>query len=213
VALIKEMCAKNARGQTIILRPSTVGKTVGTYDSYNEKHVLRIGTYDGKSDVGIGMLGVFNISDHEITSLLPITDIPGVKKGLNEGKKKWIVRSHVSKRITKPIQPTLPVSADILVQQILPVRGYDVWSARPVHKFHVHGREAELAVLGVLGKMTGACAIVESTFRNEGEWLKIGVQLKALGVLGIWVSGKHFLMQRVVMRAKDLTEIIINNSP
>jgi hypothetical protein len=188
VALIKEMCAKNARGQTVILRPSTVGKTVGIYDNYNEKHILRIGVYDGKSDVGTGMLGVFNISDHEKTFLLPITDIPGMKKGLSEREKKWIVRSHVSKRIKGPTCPTLLSSADMLVQATLGIRGYDIWSALPVHRFRVHERDVEVAIIGLLGKMTGACAIVESTFKNEGARLKIGVQLKALGVLGIWVS-------------------------
>lgn len=201
VGLIKEMCAKNARGQTVVLRPSTVGKTVGIYDNYNEKHILRIGAYDGKSDVGTGMLGVFNISDHETTFLLPITDIPGVKKGLNEGEKKWIVRSHASRRLTRPIRPTLPVSADMLVQETLAVRGYDIWTALPVHRFCVHEQDVEVAVIGLLGKMTGACAIIDSTIKNEGERLKIGVQLKALGVLGIWISniGERKVDQFMVM--------------
>jgi hypothetical protein len=201
VGLIKEMCAKNARGQTVVLRPSTVGKTIGVYDNYNEKHILRIGAYDGNSDVGTGMLGVFNISDHETTFLLPITDIPGVKKGLNEGEKKWIVRSHASRRLTRPIRPTLPVSADMLVQETLAVRGYDIWTALPVHKFHVHEQDVEVAVIGLLGKMTGACAIIESTIKNEGERLKIGVQLKALGILGIWISniGDRTVDQFMVM--------------
>ena len=201
VGLIKEMCAKNARGQTVVLRPSTVGKTVGIYDNYNEKHILRIGAYDGKSDVGTGMLGVFNISNHETTFLLPITDIPGVKKGLNEGEKKWIVRSHASRRLTRPIRPTLPVSADMLVQETLAVRGYDIWTALPVHRFCVHEQDVEVVVIGLLGKMTGACAIIDSTIKNEGERLKIGVQLKALGVLGIWISniGERKVDQFMVM--------------
>lgn len=189
VGLIQQMCAKNPRGQTVILRPSTVGKSVGIYDNYNEGHVLRIGVYDGKSDVGTGMLGVFNISDHEISYLLPITDIPGVKKGLNEGEEKWVIRSHTTRRITKPIRPTLPITANMIVQQTLEVRGYDVWSALPVHDFIVHDKKVEVAIPGLLGKMTGACAIIESRLSIEGERLKIEVQLKALGVFGIWISG------------------------
>jgi Raffinose synthase or seed imbibition protein Sip1 len=189
VGLIQQMCAKNPRGQTVILRPSNVGKSIGIYDNYNEGFVLRIGVYDGKAEVGTGMLGVFNISDHEISYLLPITDIPGVKKGLNEGEKKWVVRSHTTRRITKPIRPTLPIIADMIVQQTLEVRGYDIWSALPVHNFIVHDKQEEIAILGLLGKMTGACAIIESRMKVEGERLKVEVQLKALGVLGIWISG------------------------
>jgi hypothetical protein len=201
VALIKEMCAKNARGQTVILRPSTVGKTIGIYDNYNEKHILRIGVYDGKADVGTGMMGVFNISDHEMTCMLPISHIPGVKKGANEGEKRWIVRSHVSRRITRPICPTVPIGAEMLVQATLAVRAYDIWTALPVHRFRVHEREVDVAVIGLLGKMTGACALVGSEFKNEGERLRVSVQLKALGVLGIWVSdmGERTVEQFMVM--------------
>ena len=189
VGLIKQMCAKNPRGQTVILRPSTVGKSIGIYDNYNEGHLLKVGAYDGKSDVGTGILGVFNISDHEISYLLPITHIPGVKRGLDEIDKKWIVRSHVTERITKPIIPRLPMSPEMLVHQILDIRGYDIWSALPVHSFTLHDKPVDVAILGLLGKMSGACAIVESRLKVEGERLKVVVELKALGVLGIWVSG------------------------
>ena len=100
----------------------------------------------------------------------------------------------------------------LLVQANLPVRGYDVWSALPVHgEFEVGNDKFAIAVLGLLGKMTGACAIESSRFGLTGPHvnvsngdsgeaedkiperqkvaagrLKIDVQLKALGLLGVW---------------------------
>ena len=229
VDLIHEMTAVNPRGQTVILRPGNVGKTMGVYDRYEEKGVLKIGVYDGKADVGASILGVFNMDQKEINFLLPITKFPGVqaegeeaiqesrsqsasrnqsrsasraasRRGseheslmdledldFDERERKWIVRSHLSGRITRPIVPTVPVEPGMLLQCRLPVRGYDVWSALPVHEVSTQEREMDIAVLGLLGKMTGAVAVIESKIENQGKRVRCHVQLKALGVLGIWV--------------------------
>ncbi|KAI9870882.1 MAG: hypothetical protein M1823_008612, partial [Watsoniomyces obsoletus] len=63
--LIHQMSATNSRGETVILRPSNVGKTVGVYDKYDDRSVLKIGVWDGKSGVGTGLLGVFNLAESE----------------------------------------------------------------------------------------------------------------------------------------------------
>ncbi|KIX93977.1 uncharacterized protein Z520_10314 [Fonsecaea multimorphosa CBS 102226] len=212
VDLIHQMTALNPRGQTVILRPSCVGKSMGVYDKYDEKGVLKIGVYDGRSDVGSGMLGVFNIAESEVSFILPIIKFPGVNAPASTNgatqvsSRKWIVRSHMSKRITSPIHPSDPIRADSLLQCTLPSRGYDVWTSLPVHTFKlpVSNLEVDVAVLGLLGKFTGACAIVESIF-NHAEVdsesgphrLKIHVQLKALGVLGIWISDVQSQQRKV----------------
>ncbi|OAL34524.1 hypothetical protein AYO20_06154 [Fonsecaea nubica] len=212
VDLIHQMTALNPRGQTVILRPSCVGKTMGVYDKYDEKGVLKIGVYDGRSDVGSGMLGVFNIAESEISFILPITKFPGVNAPASTdgatqiSSRKWIVRSHMSKRITAPIHPSDPIRADTLLQCTLAPRGYDVWTSLPVHTFRlpVSNLEVDVAVLGLLGKFTGACAIVESSFNHSEvdsetspHRLKIHVQLKALGVLGIWISDVQSRQRKV----------------
>ncbi|EXJ96173.1 hypothetical protein A1O1_01299 [Capronia coronata CBS 617.96] len=232
VDLIHQMTAMNPRGQTVILRPSCVGKTMGVYDKYEEKGVLKVGAYDGKSDVGAGLLGVFNIAESDTSFILPITKFPGVNAPTSTSndagisKKKWIVRSHISKRITSPIHPSDPIRPDSLLQCTLPIRGYDVWTAVPVHSFSlpVLGTALELAVLGLLGKFSGACAIIQATFNaaelesdsesesgskfgthaQSGSRLKIHVQLKALGVLGIWLSD----VQSSARKVEDLMVLI-----
>lgn len=200
VGLIKQMTAKNPRGDTVILRPSNVGRTLGIYDSYDSGAVLKVGVYNGRAETGTGMLGIFNIAESEVNFLYPINRIPGVT--LNdpavEHKKSWIVRSHQSKWITRPITPTLPMGGSMLIQANLPIRGHDVWSALPVHgPFEVLEKRFDVAVVGLLGKMTGACALLGSSMKvaeadeqesqsSTGLRLKINVQMKALGVLGVW---------------------------
>ncbi|RMZ75537.1 hypothetical protein DV738_g5403, partial [Chaetothyriales sp. CBS 135597] len=238
VDLIHQITALNPRGQTVILRPSCVGKAIGVYDKYDEKGVLKIGAFDGRANTGAGFLGVFNLDAKEISFLLPITKFPGVnaqgeealetrsqttsqpesrvhssgvsrrgsehenlgRLGLlsfnngttgdelgeeneeeeGEKEKKWIFRSHQSGKITRPITPQVTIDPGMLLRGKLPVRGYDVWSALPVH-------QVKLAVLGLLGKMVGAAAVIESRVESRGRKVRLHVQLKALGTLGIWL--------------------------
>ena len=192
VKLIGEMTALNVRSQTVILRPSNVGKTVSVYDNYTDGAVLKVGTWNGPSETGTGILGIFNVAEREVASLISLLEFPGVDaQGADSaGPKSWIVRAHVAGLVTKPIASKLPVSPEMLISTALAVRGYDVLSAYPVHEFMLGKAEISVAVLGLLGKMTGACAIVSSDIHitENGKRLRLDVSLKALGTLGIWIS-------------------------
>ena len=79
IDLIRQMTARSARtGQSIILRPSNVGKSIDTYNRYDEKGVLRIGVYDGHADIGSSIVGVFNLAPNELSFCFPITKFPGI---------------------------------------------------------------------------------------------------------------------------------------
>ena len=192
VNLIHEMTALNIRGQSVILRPSNVGKTISVYDNYNDGAVLKVGTWNGASGTGTGILGIFNVAEKEVHSLISLLDFPGVNvQGADAREdKSWIVRAHVAGLITKPITPKLPIRPQMLISTTLGVRGYDVLSAYPVQKLMLGEAEIEVAVLGLLGKMTGACAIVSSDIHitENGKRLRADISLKALGRLGIWMS-------------------------
>ena len=196
VKLIHEMSAQTVQGESVILRPSNVAKTINVYENYNENFLLKVGTYNGAAETGSGILGIFNIAEKETAAVWPVTQIPGIEiqeTGAEQGRKKgWIIRSHVLGRITKPITPSLAYTPEMLISTTLSVRGYDILSAYPVHYFSLNDTALEVAVLGLLGKMTGACAIMSSNLhltRNEGKKrLRVEISLKALGVLGIWGS-------------------------
>ncbi|KPI39617.1 putative galactinol--sucrose galactosyltransferase 6 [Cyphellophora attinorum] len=275
VDLIDQMTARSVRPDEgrVVLRPSTQGKTVGVYDRYEEKGVLKIGVWDrgaasgfGKEPkLGTGILGVFNMAEHEISVLLPVSKFPGLEVEDEEGlqrssrrgseydvvspgsasgprspvrappsrsgsrpgsgpssvfgdapsdlededdeladsptaiaaarNRKWVIKSHVTGKITRPVRPGAPLKSDELLLCKLPPRGYDVWTAVPVQIVALapqngEEQEIEVAVMGLLGKFTGACAITacDVSTAESGKRVRVGVGLKALGVLGIWVN-------------------------
>ncbi|RMZ88523.1 hypothetical protein DV736_g4240, partial [Chaetothyriales sp. CBS 134916] len=211
--LIHQITALNPRRQTVILRPSTVGKAMGVYDKYDEKGVLKIGAYDGRADTGTGFLGVFNLDAKEISFLLPITKFPGVDVQCEgavqmhsqttsqaesrmpscEASRRGSEHEHIDRVEILSLDDTT-TEPEMLLHGKLAVRGYDVWSALPVHEVTLKGNQKEthrsvieLAVLGLLGKMVGAAAIIGSHSESWGHRVRCHVQLKALGTLGIWL--------------------------
>ena len=195
IDLIKQMTAPTLTGKTIILRPSVVGKTTAIYTAYEEEVLLKVGTYTGSAVTGTGMLGLFNVSPRPISEFVNLSSFPGV-----ETDHSYIVRAHTTGQISPPMKledNSAVISADI------ETKGYEILSSYPLRAFTLHGSTGlqssgtHVAVLGLLGKMTGAAAVIGHTeMRIEGNGrLRMRTTLKALGVLGIYVST---LRQRTV---------------
>lgn len=253
LALINAMSARPLRKDRgrVILRPCTLGKTVGVYDRYEERGVLKVGVWDSgaglgrRGELGTGILGIFNMRDGEEVVLLPVSKFPGIDVEDEEGlqgssrrpsrrgseyevsspvgrspggsrpasagpssvlgdwdeedeeeeqerkERKWVIRSHVSGKLTRPVRPSVPLKSEELFLCKLPKCGYDVLTACPVQKVAIENdHQIEVAVFGLLGKFTGACAIVgcDVGAMESGKRVRVGVAIKALGVLGIWVN-------------------------
>ncbi|KKY25157.1 putative raffinose synthase protein [Phaeomoniella chlamydospora] len=183
IDLIKQITARNPRGQTVILRPSTIGKTLDIYNDYSERHILRIGSYNGRFKSGVGFVGLFNIDYKETSCLVPIKDFPGVVSG-----QKYIIRSYVEGRISSPVELTNGTLPNNLFFILLPIKGYEILTAHPL--YDISGSDIMVAPLGLLRKMTGGAALVSAAvgLTEEGNRVRIRVALKALGTLGVWVS-------------------------
>jgi hypothetical protein len=70
------------------------------------------------------------------------------------------------------------------------VGGWEILSAHPVHE-HKTRRHDSVAIscFGLVGKMTGAAAIISSdVFVDKQGRLRYSVLIKALGVLGFWIG-------------------------
>ncbi|KAL8686230.1 MAG: hypothetical protein Q9218_007255 [Villophora microphyllina] len=85
-----------------------------------------------------------------------------------------------------------------VVDLALETKGWAILSAYPLRTFTLPGSQGipkegagtDVAVLGLMGKMTGAAAVVgtpETRIQSNGQ-LRISVSLKVLGVLGVYVS-------------------------
>ena len=187
VKLIAQMTAQTPRGKTIILRPSTVAKALDVNTPYEEERLLKFGTYHGKAGTGSGIIGVFNVSERPLSEFVPLSAFPGVENAVAGDQ--FIVRAHTTGEISEPMATsgTLP-----FVSLALETKGWETLTSYPLHHFCFKDNavSTQIAVLGLLGKMTGAAVVLsqEITTQEPTGRLRLSVGLKALGVLGIWVS-------------------------
>ncbi|KAI0837180.1 glycoside hydrolase family 36 protein [Hypoxylon sp. FL0890] len=180
--LINQMTGRTPRGKTVIFRPSVLGKSVDPYTSYDEPTILKIGSYHGRAMTGTPILGIFNTSRQSLRELIALSDFPGVLSS-----REYVVRAHRSGLVTSIIKHNSP-AANLAVS--LDVGGYDIFTAFPVTQYtsETNGK-IHVANMGLIEKMTGAAAIVtyQSELLHNGR-VFLDTRLKALGVLGIYIS-------------------------
>ncbi|KAH8703291.1 putative raffinose synthase protein Sip1 [Talaromyces proteolyticus] len=200
VELIHQITAPTTRGTTTILRPSVPGRTLDVYHNYNEGNILRIGTYSGWARTGSGILGLFNISPADTSSIVPLTSFPGVEASSSSNSyDRYIIRSFTTGMISEVMTPSGPHA---MVSLSFAPKGWEILTAYPVRSFTLEGSRGctaassmissmtHVVVLGLLGKMTGVAALVNSDVCVIGNGrLRFDISLKALGVLGIYHSG------------------------
>lgn len=206
LSLIQQLTGLSPRGnnKSVIFRPSNTGKTIDPYAGYDDLSLLKVGAYHGRAATGTPILGVFNISNRHLVELIPV----GVKyfSGVLDGA--WyVVRSHCSGKTSRPVRIGDDEGEELLTVG-LGVAEWDILTAFPVGVF---GRgdnekgELYVANLGLLGKMTGAAAILGSRYNlQENGRVFVDVIVKALGILG-----KSFPYRYFVFMSWSLTLIVV----
>ena len=201
IDLIKEMTATTTQDKTIVLRPSRFGKSINVYTAYEEERLLKVDTYTGSKGTGTSIMAIFNISQRTLTELVNINSFSGL-----ESEQAYIVRSHTTGEVSHAL--TLDSSLAPVISLSLDVKGYEILSAFPLRSFTLAGSTGlhsssatDVAILGLLGKMTGAAAVLDSTMAIEKKGrLRMTVALKAMGVLGVYVSS---------LKQKSITEDVL----
>jgi hypothetical protein len=176
--LIQQMTAVTVTGNTVILRPSVLGRSVDQYNGYNDNVLLKVGSYHGWAATGTPIMGVFNVSNKALTELIPLSRFMGIVPSMN-----YVVRSHDTGLLSPPIRTD---SQGGLLAVTLDVRGYDVMTAYPLSVFNTDSRgRVYVANLGLVGKLSGAAAIMSTTYtlQTTGR-LVVSARLKALGIWG-----------------------------
>ena len=181
--LIKQMTAQSIKGNTVILRPDMIGRTTSVYTMYEEERLLKVGTFVGGVG-GMSILGCFNVSERPLSEFVHLNDFFGI-----ESEEDYVVRNHTTGELSPFVSQAgemPPVSLEV------EVKGWEILTAYPVRSFTLRGSTGlkqdvtRIAVLGLLGKMTGAAAIVRSDVRIEDNGrLRLEIALKALGILGM----------------------------
>lgn len=186
--LVKQMTAPSIDGTSVILRPSVLGATVDVYHNYHEGHILKVGSYTGRAQTGSGILGLFNTGNQEVTSLISILDFPGIPP---EGGREYVVRAYSTGDMKAG-----PCDQSFLFSVSLEQRGWEILTAYPVQTLNFSKNSTlrtdeavHVAVLGLLGQMTGVAALVDfDTAALQDGRLRFNITLKALGTLGIYIS-------------------------
>jgi Raffinose synthase or seed imbibition protein Sip1 len=185
IDIIRQMTARTAQGNTVTLRPSLIGKTTEPYTGYEEERLLKVSNFNGLRGTGTSLLAVFNVSKRSIMELIPLKSFIEICRD-----KEYIVRAHTTGEISKILSGDSQ-SETSLVALDLPPRGWEILSAYPVRSIqHGNGdkkRLLKIVNLGLLGKMTGAVAVLSTEIKvPDGSFdkLRLTIRLKTLGVLG-----------------------------
>ncbi|KAK4097948.1 glycoside hydrolase family 36 protein [Parathielavia hyrcaniae] len=191
LALLRQLTGVSPRrgGKTVVFRPSGFpGRAVmdHPYAGYREGALLKIGAYHGRAGRGTGVVGVFNVEEgRRVVDFVQLERFPGVVAG-----RRYAVRAHRSGRVSAPLEAG-EESSKALLAVSLGVRGYEVLCAYPLHAVpsRTDGGAVLVANLGLIGKMTGCAAVLNTVFevRENGRVL-VDATLKALGVLGVYIS-------------------------
>ncbi|KAK5109106.1 hypothetical protein LTR62_007563 [Meristemomyces frigidus] len=178
--LINQMTAQTTSGKTVILRPSVVGRAMDCYNGYDSATLLKVGTFHGSAQSGTGILGMFNVGSMTSSEFVHLQDFPGTEQG------RYIILSFLSGQLSPPVERK---QTKAMVGIELEKRGWDILSAFAVRSFEIKGSQVDVALLGLLGKMTGCAAMTAHELHVESNGrLRMWVQSKALGVLGIYIS-------------------------
>jgi len=179
--LLDQMTARTARGRTVILRPHIIGKSINPYNEYSSRAILKVGTYVGYARTGTGILGVFNVSKNPLSEFVPLSDFPGTESG------DYIIGSFLADEFSQPMSRQYGDPTEVVVNLV--EGGWDILTAYPLRKFTLGTASVSVAMLGLRGKMTGAAAVTgyDAYIESNGR-LRVWAAVKALGVLGIWIS-------------------------
>lgn len=190
LTLIDQMTARAAASR-IILRPD-VAKTTQVYAGHLEPVLCKLGTYwlpDGIA--GSAILGVFNVGQHPLSELISLGAFLKI-----EPDQACVIRAHTTGEISRRV--TLHDDASVVLLN-LPEWGYEILTAFPLLSFPISSgsttvpakaaQVTEIAILGLLHKMTGVAAVKKTEIKLLGKdeparILKIEIILKAIGVLG-----------------------------
>ncbi|KAH0144854.1 glycoside hydrolase, partial [Aureobasidium melanogenum] len=181
IKLINQMTARTTRGKTVILRPYNIGKSTSAYIGYEDHALLKVHTYHGYARTGTAYLGIFNCTYRPLSELIPLSTFSGAEEG------KYVIRAFTTGGVSKPMSCG---EKKALVGVEIDNGGWEILSAHPVHEHTLH-RSGPVAVscLGLIGKMTGAAAIISSDIHVDSQGkLRYSVLIKALGVLGFWIG-------------------------
>ncbi|KAF3934608.1 Alpha-galactosidase [Dactylellina cionopaga] len=182
LSVIKQITAKGRNGEAVILRPNGVARSLEFFTGFNEGRPVKIINTTGPDGYKIKLVGTFDLDGgKERTDMISMKDVVGASDFVGEDsrEKEYAVFSHNS-------QSARLVGAESYIKTTVEKFGWDVTSISPTVPVKTDGGSGEvrIAVFGLLEQISGAAAVKDVKIASGGTTVKVGVELKALGIFG-----------------------------
>ncbi|KAK0667691.1 family 36 putative glycoside hydrolase [Cercophora samala] len=188
--LIGEMIAKTPDGSLVVLRTEKLGRTVEMYTGHSETtQFLQIRAEHHEAVI----TAVFNLYDEPLTKLVSLGY--HLKSAPAKDEAGYLFRVHSSGRVLR--HAATPGDTNPPIMELhLGAHDSDIITRHPIRRF----KNTKVAVLGLLGKMAGAAAVVGTSYTvlPKTSEIQVEVQLRALGSLGVYVSADSRPLSRPV---------------
>ncbi|KAI0149272.1 raffinose synthase or seed imbibition protein Sip1-domain-containing protein [Pestalotiopsis sp. NC0098] len=178
--IFQQITAITARGKTVALRPSGIGRATNPYISFGDNALLKISNTHNVGKMPVSILGIFNVSDRPISELLQLRDFANIDPTMS-----YAVRSECG-RTSKPVK----VDSSLLLSIDVDVSQYAFLCAYPLTAL-IHNDNNDIVYMTVLGlqkKMINVAAIISSTFGVEDNAPTAKTVVKGFGFLDFYIS-------------------------
>ncbi|EPS45741.1 hypothetical protein H072_115 [Dactylellina haptotyla CBS 200.50] len=210
MSIVNKITAKGKNGELVTLRPTSKAKSLEYFTSFSEKRPVKVMSTTGPEGYKIKMVGTFDLDGGDPRNdMISLRDVVGVQEqGVNEAKE-FAVYSHNS-------QTAKLVGARSYIKTTVQKGGWDVASVSPIVpvKTDMGREEVGVAVFGLLDQISGAAAAVDVKIASNSSTVKVGVELKALGVLGIFTnytdSSRYGRIRQVTLGGEDVPEKFVS---
>ncbi|EWC45913.1 hypothetical protein DRE_04920 [Drechslerella stenobrocha 248] len=210
MSIVRKVTATGSDGRMCTLRPA-VGKSLEYFVGFGEGRPVKIVSTAGTDNYKIKMIGTFDLDGgQERTDMVSLRQAIGSDAIANSGSNCYAVYSYSSRTAQL-------VGIDGYVKTTLKKGGWDVMSVSPIWTVPPRRGEKEgdvrIAVFGLLEQISGAAAVTDMRLIDEGSTIKIGVGLKALGVLGVFANysdpRRYGRIRQVTVGGEDVPERFI----
>ncbi|KAF3916946.1 Alpha-galactosidase [Arthrobotrys entomopaga] len=214
LSVVRKITARGRNGEkAVVLRPTAGAKSMQYFRGFGESKNVKIVSEAGGNGYKMKLIGTFDLDGgRERTDMVAIKDLVGPSAFSSDGvdagerrEREYAVYSHSSGTAKL-------VGEKSYIKTTIQKGGWDVSTVCPIVPVNVDGGRGEVgvAVFGLLEQISGAAGVVDVKIAGNGSTVKVGVELKALGVLGIFANytdpSRYGKIRQVTLGGEDVPE-------
>ncbi|KAF3228603.1 hypothetical protein TWF191_002459 [Orbilia oligospora] len=210
-SIVKKVTARSKTGAMVTLRPNGKARSSEFFVGFGEKRPLRVTNTASISGYDIKLLGTFDLDGgRERTDMIPIKEIIGDEVITTLGGETQVVKEFgVFSHHTRKVQV---VKSSGYVKMNVVKGGWDVVAVCPIVPVRIDGgrEEVSVGVFGLLEQISGAAGMSEVKIAGGNSTIRVGAELKALGIFGIYANysdpSRYGKIRQVTIGGQDVPE-------